>query len=151
MTAVQASPSPSTDSSGHSFDPPIVDNMLHRAVEGLRHLDSSKAEQYAHNEFNAQPIASGAVVADDPAETVFVRYYQDGKPEGNPAKKKVRATLKSRIHHLVHEEVINVGMPQKRERKGATQCASCHTTSTPEWRRGPLGKTLGLYFIVKAL
>lgn len=113
-TVSQASPSPSTDSSGQSFDPPVVEDMFHRAVEGLRHLDPSRAEQYYPSESGSQVIASGAVAAEAPAETVFVRYYEDGKTEGNPMKK-------------------------KRERKGATQCASCHATSTPEWRRGPLG------------
>lgn len=64
--------------------------MYHRAVEGLRHLDPSRAEQYYPSE-STQPIASGAVAAEAPAETVFVRYYEDGKTEGNPMKKKVRS------------------------------------------------------------
>lgn len=64
--------------------------MLHLAVESLRHLDPSRAEQYAHpNEFNPQSIPSGAVAAEAPAEPVFVRYYEDGKTEGNPMRKKV--------------------------------------------------------------
>ncbi|KAH7335465.1 hypothetical protein B0J17DRAFT_719992 [Rhizoctonia solani] len=115
-TVTQASPSPTTDSSGQSFEPPIVEDMLHRAVEGLRYLDPTRAEQFAYpGEPGAQPIASGAVASEGSPETVFVRYYEDGRSESNPTKKK------------------------KRERKGATQCASCHATSTPEWRRGPLG------------
>ncbi|KAG8770921.1 hypothetical protein FRC12_003974 [Ceratobasidium sp. 428] len=85
--------------------------MLHRAVEGLRHLDPSRADQYVHTYEYLSEIPSG-VVGD--AETVFIQHYEDGRVETNPTKK-------------------------KRERKGPTQCASCHATSTPEWRRGPLG------------
>jgi hypothetical protein len=115
--------------------------MLHRAVEGLRYLDPSRAEQYPYTgDFSGQPIASGAVGPEGSSETVFVRYYEDGKTEGNPMKKKVRSAPNSRFNYFAHEEAINVRMRQKRERKGATQCASCHATSTPEWRRGPLGK-----------
>ncbi|CEL61996.1 GATA zinc finger domain-containing protein 16 OS=Dictyostelium discoideum GN=gtaP PE=4 SV=1 [Rhizoctonia solani AG-1 IB] len=139
-TVSQASPSPSVDSPRHSFDPPVVEDMLHRAVEGLRYLDPSRAEQYPYTgDFSGQPIASGAVGPEGSSETVFVRYYEDGKTEGNPMKKKVRSAPNSRFNYFAHEEAINVRMRQKRERKGATQCASCHATSTPEWRRGPLG------------
>ncbi|KAG9102963.1 hypothetical protein FRC06_000668, partial [Ceratobasidium sp. 370] len=113
-TVSQASPSPSTDSSSRSFERPVVDDMLHRAVEGLRHLDPSRAEQYAYPYEQLSEMPSG-VVGEAPPETVFVQYYEDGRADANPTKKK------------------------KRERKGATQCASCHATSTPEWRRGPLG------------
>ncbi|KAJ1306625.1 hypothetical protein OPQ81_007621 [Rhizoctonia solani] len=113
-TVSRADPSPTTDSPGQ-FEPPIVEDMLHRAVEGLRYLDPTRAEQYVYpGDFGTQPIASGAVASEGSSETVFVRYYEDGKTEVNPVKK-------------------------KRERKGPTQCASCHATSTPEWRRGPLG------------
>lgn len=88
-TVSQVSPSPSTDSSGQSFEPPIVDDMLHRAVEGLRQLDPTRAEQYAHPyEYGGPMIASGAV-AEAPAETVFVQYYEDGRADNNPTKKKV--------------------------------------------------------------
>jgi hypothetical protein len=98
MTTVsQVSPSPSTDSSSHSFDRPVVDDMLHRAVEGLRHLNPSKAEQYAYsNEY--EPEFPSGVVGDAPPETVFVQYYEDGRADGNPSKKKVRLILDSRIH-----------------------------------------------------
>ncbi|CAE6482522.1 unnamed protein product [Rhizoctonia solani] len=89
-TVAQASPSPTTDSSGQSFEPPVVEDMLHRAVEGLRYLDPTRAEQFAYpGEFGAQPIASGAVASEGSPETVFVQYYEDGKSESNPTKKKV--------------------------------------------------------------
>ncbi|EUC59116.1 GATA zinc finger protein [Rhizoctonia solani AG-3 Rhs1AP] len=114
-TVSQASPSPTADSPGRSFETPVVEDMLHQAVEGLRYLNPTKAEQYVPSGFGAQPVASGAVASEGSSETVFVRYYEDGRTEVNPTKKK------------------------KRERKGTTQCASCHVTSTPEWRRGPLG------------
>ncbi|KAF8677429.1 hypothetical protein RHS04_05945 [Rhizoctonia solani] len=88
-TVSQASPSPSADSPGHSFEPPVVEDMLHRAVEGLRYLDPTRAEQYPYtSDFSAQSIASGAVGPEGSSETVFVRYYEDGKTEGNPMKKK---------------------------------------------------------------
>ncbi|KAF8605817.1 hypothetical protein BDV93DRAFT_604844 [Ceratobasidium sp. AG-I] len=115
-TVSQVSPSSSsTGSTGQTFEPEIVDGMIHQAVQGLRQLDPTRAGQYAHPyEYGVPAMASGAV-AEAPAETVFVQYYEDGRADNNPTKKK------------------------KRERKGATQCASCQATSTPEWRRGPLG------------
>ncbi|KAG8682378.1 hypothetical protein FRC09_016810 [Ceratobasidium sp. 395] len=84
-TVSQASPSPSTDSSSHSFERPVVDDMLHRAVEGLRHLDPSRADQYVHTYEYLSEIPSG-VVGD--AETVFIQHYEDGRVETNPTKKK---------------------------------------------------------------
>ncbi|CAE6457085.1 unnamed protein product [Rhizoctonia solani] len=89
-TVSRTSPSPPTDSPGQSFEPPAVEDMLHRAVEGLRYLDPTKAEQYVYpGEFGAQPIASGAVASEGSPETVFVQYYEDGRTEVNPTKKKV--------------------------------------------------------------
>ncbi|KAG9128541.1 hypothetical protein FRC07_003430 [Ceratobasidium sp. 392] len=94
ITAVsQASPSPSTDSSGHSFERPVVDDMLHRAVEGLRHLDPSRAEQYGYPYEHGLEIPSG-VVGDALSETVFVQYYEDGKTDANPTKKKMKKRAK---------------------------------------------------------
>jgi hypothetical protein len=98
MTTVsQGSPSPSNDSPSHSFDRPVVDDMLHRAVEGLRHLDPSKAEQFAYPYEYGTEFPSGAV-GDAPPETVFVQYYEDGRTDGNPSKKKVRLISDSRVH-----------------------------------------------------
>ncbi|KAG8718740.1 hypothetical protein FRC08_004544 [Ceratobasidium sp. 394] len=113
-TVSQASPSPSTDSSGRSFERPLVDDMLHRAVEGLRHLDPSMAERYGYPYEHLAEMPSG-IVGEAPPDTMFVPYYEEGRADTTLTKKK------------------------KRERKGTTQCASCHATSTPEWRRGPLG------------
>ena len=63
--------------------------MLHRAVEGLRQLDPTRADQYPNPyEYGVPAIASGAV-AESPAETVFVQYYEDGRADNNPTKKKV--------------------------------------------------------------
>ncbi|KAG8744982.1 hypothetical protein FRC10_009090 [Ceratobasidium sp. 414] len=103
MTTVsQASPSPSTDSSGRSFERPVVDDMLYRAVEGLRHLDPSRAEQYAYPYDQLSEMPSG-VVGEAPSETVFVQYYEDGRTEANPTKTKIRVSI-----NPAHEEVINV-------------------------------------------
>ncbi|QRV73937.1 GATA type zinc finger [Ceratobasidium sp. AG-Ba] len=86
-TVSQASPSPSTDSSSHSFERPVVDDMLHRAVEGLRHLDPSRAERYSYSYDPTSELPSG-VVTEAPAETVFVQYYEDGRSDVNPTKKR---------------------------------------------------------------
>ncbi|CAE7092339.1 unnamed protein product [Rhizoctonia solani] len=93
ISTVSQVPSPSTDSPVQSFETPVVDDMLHRAVEGLRYLDPTRAEQYVYpGEFGVQPVASGAVAPEGSSDTVFVRYYEDGKTEVAPTtnlKKKV--------------------------------------------------------------
>lgn len=74
--------------------------MLQRAVEGLRGLDPTRAEQYIHpSDYSVLPIASGAV-GEAPPETVFVQYYEDGRADNNPTKKKVSLNSDSRVCQL---------------------------------------------------
>ncbi|CAE6456059.1 unnamed protein product [Rhizoctonia solani] len=116
MSTVSQAPSPTADSPGQSIEQPVVEGMLHRAVEGLRYLDPTRAEQYGYpGEVGAQPIASGAVGPESPSETVFVRYYEDGKTESTPTKKKMKKRAKE------EEKLSPGGSPRRVRSKGKSR------------------------------
>ncbi|KAG8715967.1 hypothetical protein FRC11_012112 [Ceratobasidium sp. 423] len=116
ISTVSQAPSPTTDSPGQSFEQPVVEDMLHRAVEGLSYLNPTRAEQYGYPvEFGAQSIASGAVAPESPSETVFVRYYEGGKTEVIPTKKKMKKRAKE------GEKLSPGGSPRRVRSKGKSR------------------------------
>ena len=115
-----------------------VDKMLHAAQYGREVLDA--AAQRA-----AAEAARAAAAVEHPVEEV-----EGSAGKGRPASTTVRSRVLCGIRSSGLPPLVSHQRPDQPAEGGQT-CLGCNATSTPEWRRGPMGVYIPLLCFLDVL
>lgn len=108
-----------------------LQNLLHSAIEGLNLLDPDAAEHVSKDDISNDEIRFRKT-------RPRVEYME--RPPNQLTPPLQTDSGKSLDDNDSDEEEKPKAQIKRRKREGAgPDCSGCHSTTTPEWRRGPMG------------
>ncbi|EJU03571.1 hypothetical protein DACRYDRAFT_21118 [Dacryopinax primogenitus] len=107
-----------------------LQNLLHSAIEGLQLLDPDVAQHMSNDDVGPDDIRF--------RKTRPRVEYRERPP--NQLTPPLQTDSGKSLDDNDSEEEEKPKLQMKRRREGAgPDCSGCHSTTTPEWRRGPMG------------